>query len=58
MNTIKPYKPKPGERTRCRICNDPVYGYQDYHVSKPRKGATIFMHAKCLEKEQNGGGCK
>ena len=58
MNTIKQYKPKPGGRTRCRICREQVYEGDDYVVSKVKKGLDLFFHVMCLEKEQRAGGAK
>lgn len=58
MNTIKPYKPKPGEKTRCRICRELVFPGDDYAVSKVKKGLDLFFHVMCLEKEQRSGGAK
>lgn len=58
MNTIKPYKPKPGEKTRCRICRELVFPGDDYHVSKVKKGLDLFFHVACLETERREGGTK
>ena len=47
--------PTPKEGARCVVCGEPVTA-PPFVASKPRRGATIYAHTSCLEKEPRGGG--
>lgn len=50
----KIFKPsiRPYSSPHCPICGQEVFGFQDYLVSRMKRGKDSYVHTECWEKEQ------